>query len=269
MLEKFIVSDDNSSMSSSGNIDLYQKEEFDCICALMEKWAGEVPVKETNKSAKKNKLSETDTVKIKKEFVTYKEMERCLLQQTPNYKRGTHILFAFNENNEFFLIYFMPITFYVVKVIFEEEKGLRVVYDYRRQHNLFEELIYEVNVEDMHIALKVWNRETFGFTVPKVLDFKPWGLNESLNQSAYYNEFAAYIGSYQSKITEYVNLITKENTCEDILKITKKISDEDKKEIIGFLEAGDKANAMRKIQACTGLGLKDVATIAENVNKYF
>lgn len=59
-----------------------------------------------------------------------------------------------------------------------------------------------------------------------------------------------------------------ENHYEDILKHTQKISSEDKKEIFRLLKEGNKAEAMRRIQAGSGLGLADVVKVAENPNMY-
>lgn len=54
----------------------------------------------------------------------------------------------------------------------------------------------------------------------------------------------------------------------DILKHTQKISSGDKKEIFRLLEEGNKAEAMRRIQSGSGLGLADVVKVAENPNMY-
>ncbi len=59
-----------------------------------------------------------------------------------------------------------------------------------------------------------------------------------------------------------------ENHYEDILKHTQKISSEDKKEIFRLLKEGNKAEAMRRIQSGSGLGLADVVKVAENPNMY-
>ncbi|MBQ2803638.1 MAG: hypothetical protein IJF07_07045 [Lachnospiraceae bacterium] len=58
------------------------------------------------------------------------------------------------------------------------------------------------------------------------------------------------------------------NQYEDILKYTQKISSEDKKEIFKLLNEGKKIEAIKRIRFCTGLGLADVAKIAENPNMY-
>ncbi len=55
---------------------------------------------------------------------------------------------------------------------------------------------------------------------------------------------------------------------EDILKHTKKISRKDKKEIFRLLNEGNKAEAMRQIQRYSGLGLADVAKVAEDPELY-
>ncbi len=59
-----------------------------------------------------------------------------------------------------------------------------------------------------------------------------------------------------------------EDHYEDILKHTKKISHKDKKEILRLLNEGNKAEAMRKIQRHSGLGLADVAKVAEDPELY-
>ncbi len=55
---------------------------------------------------------------------------------------------------------------------------------------------------------------------------------------------------------------------EDILKHTKKISRKDKKEIFRLLNEGNNAEAMRQIQRHSGLGLADVAKVAEDPELY-
>ncbi len=59
-----------------------------------------------------------------------------------------------------------------------------------------------------------------------------------------------------------------ENRYEYILKHTQKISGGDKKEIYRLLNEGNKADAMRRIQSCSGLGLADVVKVAEDPDMY-
>lgn len=279
------VDEKNNSSHGNGNINLYQEAEARAFKDLITKWKAEITlggsignssvstnatgngnVNHTGTVALKNNASNASTEK-KIDFLSAYEMERCLLQQTPSYQRGTPVIAATNEKNEIFLIYYMPITFYIVKVTSDKENKLTVVCDYRRKSKVVESFEYKMTDDGISAKLKLMY-DTVEFTVGPKLDCRPWGVNAYLNQTPLYNQFAGFLESYREKINTTAMMMKNENGYTDIIQHTKKINDEDKKEIFKLLDAGHKAEAARLIQARSGLGIVDVMKVAENPYMY-
>ncbi len=97
--------------------------------------------------------------------------------------------------------------------------------------------------------------------------------NINLYQKEEAKAFRALVERWTAEINAGISAETSaarknENRYEYILKHTKKISRKDKKEIYRLLNEGNKAEAMRKIQRHSGLGLADVAKVAEDPELY-
>ncbi len=271
------VDEKNNSSHGNGNINLYQEVEAKAFKDLITKWRADIngggSANNTTTSVAKTDTANSSGVSTgnatskKIDFLSAYEMERCLLQQTPYYQRGTPVIAGTNEMNEIFLIYYMPVTFYIVKVTSDKDNKLNVVCDYRRRSKVMESFEYKMTDDGISAKLKLVY-DTVEFTVEPKLDCRPWGVNAYLNQAPLYNQFAGLIESYREKINTAAMMMKHENGYTDILQHTKKINDEDKQEIFKLLDAGNKAEAARLIQARSGLGIVDVMKVAENPYMY-
>lgn len=202
------VDEKNNSSHGNGNINLYQEAEARAFKDLITKWKADI-----------NGVGNATSKKI--DFLSAYEMERCLLQQTPSYQRGTPVIAATNEKNELFLIYYMPVTFYIVKVTSDKDNKLNVVCDYRRRSKFVESFEYKMTDAGISAKLKLIY-DTVEFTVEPKLDCRPWGVNAYLNQTPLYNQFAGLIESYREKINSAAMMMKNENGYTDIRQHTKK-----------------------------------------------
>lgn len=262
----------NNSSHGNGAIDLAQEEEAEAFKNFITKWTSDINnvinknEQTPTNSSQKNMSQNTSALCADGEFMSVKETERCLLQQTTSYRRGTPIITATNEENDLFLIYYYPNTFYIVKVAYVNNK-LSIMYDYRRKNPIFEEFQFKKTDNCVTAMLRFMNTQVTFIVQPKI-DCRSYGYNTVLNQTPLYNQFVSYLDTYRENINSDAMLRRKENSYLDLLQSVRRISDTDKKTIFRMLDEGNSMEAIKKIQACTGLGLADCKKIADSPYMY-
>lgn len=194
------------------------------------------------------------------------DLERCMLQQTTSYQRGCPIILATNKENELFLIHYYPNTFFIFKVVYENNK-LNVVYDYRRRNPVFEGFQYQVNRDSAIATLKLRNAQVEFIVRPKT-DYHGSGCSAVGDQTPLYNQFVSYLDTYRENINTTVAMRGKETSYLELLQAVRKISDDDKRNIFALLDKGDNMEAIKQIRERTGLGLADCKKIADSPYMY-
>lgn len=212
----------------------------------------------------KNYKSETAINNI--EFLSPYEIERCLLQETTNYERNIPVVVATNKENELFLIYYYPNTFYIVKVAYTNNK-LSVIHDYRRKSFVLEGFQYRKTDMGVMAALQLM-KEQVEFVVQPKMDFSCFGCNVIFEQIPLYNQFVSYLNTYRKNINESAMMRKNENGYMDLVHSVEKMSEEEKKSILTLLDEGNSIEAMRQLQASTGLGLADCKKVTDNPYLY-
>ena len=214
-----------------------------------------------------SKVSNTPVYDRRNDFLSAYEMERCLLQQTTWYRRGTPIVAGTNKDNELFLIAYSPKMFDIVKVEYDEKNHLKLVYDYRKNNVLYEELKYSIDNQCLLAELRL-TKDKVSFMIFAKMDCRPWGLSAYLDQKPLYDRISGYFSTYQESIATMVALHYKKNDYSDLLQYTKKISDDDKKKIFELVNDGNNLEAIKLVRELTGLGLADAKKIGENPYMY-
>ena len=194
------------------------------------------------------------------------DLERCMLQQTTSYRRGCPIILATNKENELFLIHYYPNTFYIFKVVYENDK-LNVVYDYRRRNPVFEGFQYRIDQDSATATLKLRNAQV-EFIVRPETNYHGSGCSAVGDQTPLYNQFVSYLDTYRENINSTVAMMRKETSYLELLQAARQISDDDKQKIFALLDKGDDLEAIRQIRDQTGLGLADCKKIADSPYMY-
>lgn len=255
----------NNSSHGNGDINLAQEAEAKAFKEWIARWTSEINQTVTNspngKVSTEAKTSQTGDI-----FLSVNDIERCLLQQTTSYQRGTPVITATNKENELFLIYYYTNTFYIVKVAYENSK-LNVKYDYRRKHMGLEGFQYRMTENGVTALLKLVNVQVEFMIQPKV-DYQGCGCNVVADQTSLYKQFVSYLDTYRENINSFAASARKENGYMELLQCVRKIKDADKKDICKSLDDGNVVEAIRQIQTHTGLGLADCKKIAENPYMY-
>ncbi len=211
--------------------------------------------------------SNTPVYDRRNDFLSVHEMENCLLQQTTRYKRGMPIVAATNKENELFLVYFVSNFFDIVKVKYDANGKLNVIYDYRKNNFLSKELKYEMSNQCITAELRM-ARDVVSFIIYAKLDCSPWGYSAYLDQTLLFNQISSNFKRYQDGIASYAAEHDKKNDYGDLLQYTKKISEEDKKKIFDLIDADNRTEAAKMIRELTGLGLPDAIKIGNNPHMY-
>ncbi len=189
------------------------------------------------------------------------DVEKCLLQQTKTYQKGTPVVFATNRENELFFVYFFDNTFYIVKVEYANH-AFRVVYDYRRMSFLLEEFQYCMLNPGVHARLRTMNAMV-EFIVWPQMNYQGAGCTFSLDQSALYKRFVQYVDTYRMNINCSAAERKNDNGYLELFHAAREINAKDKERILDTVARGDINEAIRQIQASTGLGIADCKSIAE------
>ena len=198
--------------------------------------------------------------------LSQEDIERCLLQQTTSYERDDPFITATNKENELFVIHFYDNTFYIVKVIYENDQ-LNVEHDYRRQNALLERFQYRIKRNNATAVLKLSNEDVEFIVQPK-MDYQGSGYCVEVDQTDLYKEFVSYLDTYRDNINSSAAERKKETGYRELLQSAGEISDADKEEIWDLLDRDEKVMAIKLIQESTGLGLADCKKIADNPSMY-
>lgn len=195
-----------------------------------------------------------------------KDIEKCLIQQTTSYHRGEPFIIATNKEDELFFVHFYPNTFYIVKAAYENNK-LNVKYDYRRKHFLLQGFQYRM-LEDGVTAMLDLSDVQVEFIVHPKVNYRGSGCNIVVDQTELFEQFISYIDTYRDNINSFAESAQKKNDYSELLESARKIPEDDKKAIWKLLNDGNVPEAIRQIQAKTGLGLADCRKMAENPYMY-
>ncbi len=198
--------------------------------------------------------------------ISLKDAQNCLLQQTTSYQRDCPILFATNEQNELFLVFYFSNTFYIVKAEYADGK-LKVAYDYRKKHPALTGFKYTKEKERV-VAILSMHGAKVEFTSQANFKYHGMGCKVSVNQVSAYTDFMDHIEVYHKNINETVEILNHRPDDQELLEKTKKISREDNKAIWELLNKGDTLAAIKMIRETTGLGLAECKKIAENPYRY-
>ena len=216
---------------------------------------------------KGKKKKDTQTFEQTGDLPSFKDVENCLLQQTTSYDRGTPFLFGSNDKNELFLIYFYPNTFFIVKVVCQNNK-FNVVYDYRAKHELMENFDYHKKKNQINATLEFSNASV-DFSVDANVSYAGSGCRFTCDQSAELEKFASYLDTYKHNIREGAKITNRKDAGYfELKKVMKDVPENDKIRIKQLLEMGHEIDAIKMIQKCSGLGLSECKKIADNFEKY-
>lgn len=194
------------------------------------------------------------------------DLERCMLQQTTSYKRGCPIILATNKENDLFLIHYFDNTFFIVKVVYENDK-LNVVYDYRRKNPVMDEFWYRIDEKGVTATLKFLNDQV-EFVVTPTTNYCGSGCRAMGDQTGLYNQFVSYLSTYRKNINSASAMRRNEKSYIELYQAAGKMSDENKRYVFDLLAKGNSTEAIKQIQKDTGLGLADCKKIADSPYMY-
>ncbi len=214
----------------------------------------------------KKELPKANEQQPEENRISLKDAQNCLLQQTTSYQRDCPILFATNEQNELFLVFYFRNTFYIVKAEYADGK-LKVVYDYRKKHPALTGFEYTKEKERV-VAILSMHGAKVEFTSQEYFNYHGMGCEVSVNQVSAYTDFMDHIEVYYKNINETVEMLNHRPDDQELLENTKKISREDNKVVWELLNKGDTLAAIKMIRETTGLGLAECKKIADNPYRY-
>ncbi len=205
--------------------------------------------------------SETEKVLVKKNF------EDCLKQQTTSFHSGDSFAVCIGENDELILMHYYSNSFNTVKVKVEDNGKLKVVHDFRRDHDFMVAIDYELGKDSLKFNLKSAKGNAVSFVLKPIVNTKINGYTINYDQTRDYMLITI------TCLPNFINWIQqnavleeqkkKELTNQELREKVKNLDPEVRNKFMELAKNGKTNEAIKVCNEVTELGLKDAKRVIE------
>lgn len=223
---------------------------------------------ESQKESAVNEVVKTENTQADdKKELGKKEFLDCLKQQTTSFRSGDSFAVCTGDNDELVLMHYYSNSFNTVKVMVDDNGKLKVVYDFRRNHDFMVAIDYELGNNSLRFDLKSSKGNKASFVLKPVVNTKINGYEINYDQTGDYTLISsAYLPNYINWIqqnAELEQLKTKELTNQELREKVKKLDPEVRNQFMELAKNGKTIEAIKVCNDVTGFGLKDAKRVIE------